>query len=136
MVAPPSPGFNLAPPMARGGGDGVPHNAYASAMGKRIEVDVPHTLGVEEAVARMAALGEYFRARYQARVAWPTAQRARLSASYALVRLEVDLDVRADRVVVSGEVPRLLATKARDYTVRKVQNYLDPATPLAALPKG
>lgn len=100
-----------------------------------MEIDYPHKLDQEEAQRRIEVLGEYLFNRHGIRVAW-SEQDASFSGKYLMIKIEGRLKVEESRIHFEGKDPGALwRKKAINYLTEKLDLYLDPATPLADLPR-
>lgn len=102
-------------------------------MAQRIELRVPHTLTLEEARARMEALGDYYRARHHASVSWHE-DVVTIDVRYLGVRVSVRARLEAHAVQVDASDPGfLLRSRGAKYLDAKIRRYLHE--PLATLPR-
>ena len=102
-----------------------------------MEIDHNHDLSEDDARARLEALGDYLQTRHGIHVSWVSPNKARFSGRYLVVRIEGELTMDDGLVSFRGEDPGFLwRKKAGDYIHGKLTKYLDPTTPLAALPRG
>lgn len=93
--------------------------------------DVPR----DDARIRLEALGEYLNNRHGIRVSWSD-DKAQFSGKYLVVNIEGELTLEDDVVKFSGKDPGLLWRKrAMKYLQDKLAQYLDPNTPVEALPR-
>jgi hypothetical protein len=96
----------------------------------------PHTLEPADAQARLHALGEYLANKYGLSVSWTDDETARIIGKYLVVAIDGTLVLEPGEARFSGKDPGLLwRGKARDYLLGKLKKYLDPGTPLTALPR-
>jgi hypothetical protein len=101
------------------------------------ELSVPHKLEITDARARLHALGDYLGKKYGLAVTWNGEDTASISGSYLVVSISGSLTLTPGAVAFSGKDPGLLwRGKAKDYLLRKLTKYLDPSTPVDALPRG
>jgi hypothetical protein len=99
------------------------------------EIDYPHSLPLDEARARIRALGQYLSNKHGLTVTWQGEDRASVSGKYLVVSIEGSVEVGQERVRFSGKDPGMLwRGKAKDYLGGKLRKYLDPATAVAELP--
>ncbi|MCC6620352.1 MAG: polyhydroxyalkanoic acid system family protein [Deltaproteobacteria bacterium] len=104
-------------------------------MASRIELEVAHDLPIEEAHARMLALGEYYHHRHGAVVTWADHQ-GDIAVRYLGIKLHVRVLVEARRVHCEAPDPGfLLRKRGIEYLRKKIARYLDPATAVDALPR-
>ncbi len=103
-----------------------------------LEIEHPHTLDEQEAKARLEALGEYFSNRHALKVSWLSPTKATIAGKYALITVAGEIElVGKGRIALRGPDPGfLLRKKAETYLRGKLTTYLNPQTPLAALPRG
>lgn len=105
-------------------------------MSKRLQLQVSHTVGRAEAIARAHALGEYFQNRHGMTMTWRSANVGHLEGTFLLIHIDSLFEVDEHEVRLDGKDPGfLLRGKALEYLERKIRTYLDPATPLAELPR-
>jgi hypothetical protein len=101
-----------------------------------MKIEFPHPLGREEARARLEALGSYLTRRHGIAVTW-TGDRATFSGKYMMVKIAGEMTCEDGVVRFVGEDPGfMLRGQATKYIRGKLEVYLDPATPLANLPRG
>ena len=99
--------------------------------------DFPHALPRDDARARLQALTEYLTRRHGLQVAWSGDRGTVRGRFMAVVNIDSAFVLEDGRVHVEGKDPGLLwRRKAVDYLRHKLETYLDPATPLAELPRG
>ena len=104
-------------------------------MAKRLTFSVPHRYSRGEALARIAALGDYFTNKHDAVVTW-RGDAVDIVARYMLVPIEATTTVTDTAVSVDGKDPGfLLRGRALAYLQGKVEMYLDPGTSLDQLPR-
>lgn len=104
-------------------------------MAKKLSLTVDHALGVEEALLRMKALGEYYQNRHDGSAHWEN-ETGQLTIKYLFLSIDAVVTVHGDRVVLEGPDPgMLLRNKARAYLAEKITSYLDPGTPPDQLPR-
>ena len=102
-----------------------------------MEIDFKHDLSADDARARLQALGQYLQTRHGIRVSWADPSTAKFSGRYLVVKIEGELTMEGTMVRFRGEDPGFLwRKKATDYIHGKLSKYLDPRTPLDALPRG
>ena len=90
-------------------------------------------MSLEDAKARLGALGEYLKNRHNIDVAW-TGDRATVKGKYMVVGIEGSLAFSGDKAVFEGKDPGFLwRGKAKDYLQNKLSTYLDPNTPIDQL---
>ena len=101
-----------------------------------MEIDHKHGLPVEDARARLQALGEYLHNRHGIKVTWQDADRARFSGKYLVVKIEGEMRLEPGHVRFRGEDPGFLwRKKATEYIQGKLTAYLDPRKTLDQLPR-
>jgi hypothetical protein len=111
----------------------------AAAVGSSdsMEIDYKHDLAADDAKARLEALAQYLQTRHGIKVSWAEPTRARFSGRYLVVKIEGELTLDGAMVRFRGEDPGFLwRKKATDYIHGKLTKYLDPRTPIDALPRG
>ncbi len=100
------------------------------------EIEHKHSFSVEEARARIGALGEYLQNKHGLSVNWTGDDTATINGKYLVVTIEGSVEVKADKVSFSGKDPGMLwRSKAKDYLNGKLSKYLDAATDVDALPR-
>ncbi|MCB9732180.1 MAG: polyhydroxyalkanoic acid system family protein [Deltaproteobacteria bacterium] len=103
-------------------------------MSKRLHLNIPHTVGRAEAIARAHALGEYFENRHGMKMSWRAANIGHLEGNYLLIHIDGLFEIDDREVRLDGKDPGfLLRGKALEYLERKIRAYMDPATPLEQL---
>jgi len=103
-----------------------------------MEIDYEHRLPLADARARLEVLGEYLHNRHGIRVSWADeGNKAHFHGRYLVVKIDGEMQLEASCVRFRGHDPGFLwRKKATDYIRGKLQKYLDPAAPLASLPRG
>ena len=100
------------------------------------ELTAPHRLELADARARLHALGDYLANKYGLTVTWTGDDEASVSGSYLVVTISGSLRVTPSAVTFSGKDPGMLwRGKAKDYLLGKLDKYLNPSTPVDALPR-
>lgn len=100
------------------------------------ELAHPHTLELADARARLHAMGDYLSNKYGLEVTWMSDDEATVSGSYLVVSISGSLKLSPSDVRFTGKDPGMLwRGKARDYLQGKLAKYLNPGTPLDALPR-
>jgi hypothetical protein len=99
-------------------------------------VDYPlGTMSQEDALARLAALGEYLGNKHGIAVTW-NGDRATVKGKYLVVAIDGSLAFQGGKAVFEGKDPGFLwRGKARDYLANKLSTYLDPKKKLEDLPR-
>jgi hypothetical protein len=98
-------------------------------------IDYAHSLPIDDARARIRALGEYLSNKHGIAVTWAGENEATIKGKYLVVSIEGSVKVQATNVCFDGKDPGMLwRGKAKDYLTSKLEKYLDAATPLASLP--
>jgi len=101
-----------------------------------LRLDHPHTLTADQARDRVRALGDYLQNKYGVGVRWTGENTATIQGKYLVISFEGAVTVGAGQVTLEAKDPGMLwRTKAREYLDGKLKKYLDPATPLDALPR-
>jgi hypothetical protein len=104
-------------------------------VGRRIAVEVEHALAIEDAIARIEALAEFYRNKYRAEVTW-NGRTADLVVRYLGIRIEVVVRVEPRRVTCDASDPGfLLRGQGTKYLRAKLERFLDPGNALADLPR-
>jgi hypothetical protein len=100
------------------------------------EIEHAHGLSADDARARLHALAEYLANKHGLGVQWVNENEANISGKYLVVTIEGSVSLRGDRVRFSGKDPGMLwRGKAKEYLEGKLAKYLNPSTPLDALPR-
>lgn len=100
-----------------------------------MHIDFPHRIPQAEAKARLEALGEYLKNKHGIGVTW-SGDQANIKGRYMVVSIEGTVAMREGLVTFDGKDPGLLwRGKAKDYLTHKLGKYLDPKTPVEALPR-
>ncbi|HEX4336868.1 MAG TPA: polyhydroxyalkanoic acid system family protein [Polyangiaceae bacterium] len=101
------------------------------------ELSASHHLELADARARLHALADYLGKKYGLTIQWPSEDEANISGSYLVVTISGTLKLTPTAVTFSGKDPGMLwRGKAKDYLQRKLDKYLNPATPVESLPRG
>jgi hypothetical protein len=99
-------------------------------------IDYDHSLPIEDARARIHALGEYLTNKHGIGVTWSGEDQAKISGKYLVVTIDGTVSVEDEAVRFEGKDPGMLwRGKAKDYLSHKLQKYLDPSTPVDSLPR-
>jgi Putative polyhydroxyalkanoic acid system protein (PHA_gran_rgn) len=100
------------------------------------ELSSPHRLDLADARARLHALADYLSNKYGLSITWTGEDEATISGSYVVVTISGSLRLTSNTVTFTGKDPGMLwRGKAKDYLLRKLEKYLNPNTPLDALPR-
>lgn len=100
-------------------------------------IEHAHSLPIEDARARIRALGEYLANKHGITVTWSGDDQAKISGKYLVVTIEGTVNVEAKAVRFEGKDPGMLwRGKAKDYLTHKLEKYLNASTPVDALPRG
>jgi hypothetical protein len=92
-------------------------------------------MSMEDAKARLTAMGEYFTNKHGIGVTW-SGDAATVKGKYLVVTIDGGLRFDGGKVVFEGKDPGLLwRGKAKEYIEGKIRKYLDPRTPLPDLPR-
>ncbi len=98
-------------------------------------IDYAHALPIEDARARIRALGEYLSNKHGIKVSWIGENEAKISGKYLVVSIEGSVKIEPKNVCFDGKDPGMLwRGKAKEYLTRKLEKYLDASRPLADLP--
>jgi hypothetical protein len=101
-----------------------------------MQIDYRHTLTLDEARARLTALGDYLHNRHGIEVTW-VGDKAAFKGRYMVVKFSGELSFGEGVVYFRGEDPGLLWRKrAMNYLMGKLEKYLNPAVALDELPRG
>ena len=101
-----------------------------------MDFEYPHALPLEDARARLEALGEYLGKRHGINVNW-IGDTGSFAGKYLVVNIQGELKITDGKVLVSGRDPGMLwRKKARSYLQKKLAKYLDAETPVDSLPRG
>ncbi len=96
-----------------------------------MDIEQAHSLGVEEARARLRALGEYLAMKHGMTIEWLGENHARIRGKYAVVSIDAEAHIEADRVRVKGKDPGMLwRMPAKKYVGAKLASYLGPTMPV------
>ncbi|MBK9000986.1 MAG: polyhydroxyalkanoic acid system family protein [Myxococcales bacterium] len=99
-------------------------------------IDHAHSLPIDDARARIRALGEYLSNKHGIAVTWSSDDQAKIAGKYLVVSIEGSVTVEDKRVRFQGKDPGMLwRGKAKDYLSAKLSKYLNPATKLEDLPR-
>lgn len=99
-------------------------------------IDHAHSLPIDDARARIRALGEYLSNKHGIQVSWAGENQAKISGKYLVVAIEGSVTVEEKRVRFEGKDPGMLwRGKAKDYLSAKLEKYLNPGTKLEDLPR-
>ena len=100
-----------------------------------MDFEYAHSLGKEDAKARLIALSDYLQNRHGISCAWE-GDSGRISGKYMVVRIDGNMKLDEGRVMFTGRDPGMLwRKKATGYIQKKLAIYLDPATPIEELPR-
>lgn len=100
-----------------------------------MKIDYKYNLDKAEARARLEVLGEYLHNRHGINVSW-NGDTGRFTGKYLVVKIDGRLTIGDGVVNFDGEDPGMLwRKKAVKYLEDKMAEYLNPATPLASLPR-
>jgi hypothetical protein len=102
-----------------------------------MKVEYRYSMSMDEARERLRALGEYFFNKHGINVTWDGAgNSAQVRGKYMVVTFEGTMVLKEGVAIFDGKDPGfLLRGKAKDYLLGKLKKYLDPATPVASLPR-
>lgn len=101
----------------------------------KLRIDYPTQLPAEECKTRLQALGDYLWTKHKIGVTWE-GDRAQIKGRYLVVAIDGTVEIRDGQVSFEGKDPGMLwRNKAKDYLKHKLSTYLDPNTPIDALPK-
>ncbi len=99
-------------------------------------IDFKHSLSVDDAKARVAALGEYLTNRHGIGVTWDGADKAVVNGKYMVVTIRGQVTFADGMVHFEGEDPGFLwRGKAKSYLTEKLEKYMNPGTSLEQLPR-
>ncbi|MBK7579379.1 MAG: polyhydroxyalkanoic acid system family protein [Myxococcales bacterium] len=99
-------------------------------------VDHAHSFTIEDARARIRALGEYLSNKHGISATWTNDNQATITGKYLVVSIEGTVTVEEKRVRFDGKDPGMLwRGKAKDYLANKLEKYLNPATAIDDLPR-
>jgi hypothetical protein len=102
-----------------------------------MESHFKHQLSEADARTRLRILGEYLDKRHGIKVTWTDDSHATFNGKYMVVRIEGELSMEPGICHFKGKDPGFLWRKrATEYIDGKLKAYLDPATPIDALPRG
>ena len=96
-----------------------------------MDIEQDHALGLEEARVRVRALGEYLSTKHGMTIEWLDENRARIRGKYAVVNIDAEARIEANRVHVTGKDPGMLwRLPAKKYVGGKLAAYLGPELPV------
>jgi len=99
-----------------------------------MQFDYSHSLGIDEARARILVLCAYLKNRHGIAVKWK-GNEGRVDGKYLVVTISGTMTIEENRVRFSGADPGFLwRKKAVHYLEGKLATYLDPNTPIEDLP--
>jgi hypothetical protein len=103
----------------------------------KMKIEHKHGLPLAAAQARVHALSEYLQNRHGIGSTWAAdGQTAEVRGKYLVVDIEGHVSFAEGVVYFEGKDPGFLwRGKATKYLSEKLAKYLDPATPLDALPR-
>jgi len=103
-------------------------------MSMKVEYSIG-SLSLEDAKARLGALGEYLGNRHGIHVTW-SGDSATVKGKYLVVTIDGSLAFQGGKAVFEGKDPGFLwRGKAKDYLHKKLSVYLDPTRTLDDLPR-
>jgi hypothetical protein len=102
-----------------------------------MHIEHEHTLPYDDAKARMRVFAEYLTSKAGIKFAWdPEGDKATAHGKYLVVTIDAKVQILPDKVVFEGKDPGFLwRGKAESFIHKKLQTYLDPGTPVDALPR-
>jgi hypothetical protein len=99
-------------------------------------IEYAHGLPLEDARARIRALGEYLSNKHGINVTWASDDQAKITGKYLVVSIEGTVTIGPKQVLFDGKDPGMLwRGKARDYLEHKLSTYLNAATKVEELPR-
>jgi Putative polyhydroxyalkanoic acid system protein (PHA_gran_rgn) len=99
-----------------------------------MQIDYKHKCEDAEVRPRLEKLSSYLHNRHGIKIEW-NGTKAKFSGKYLVVKIDGELAIGANIVTFRGEDPGFLwRKKASEYIAEKLETYLDPTTPLDALP--
>src|SRR5687768_12258465 len=102
-----------------------------------MKIEHPHALATDEVRRRLEALGEYLTRRHGIGVTWPQEGKATVSGRYLVVDIQGEVKIDPATVQFEGKDPGFLwRKKAKEYLEKKLEQYLNPSTPITSLPRG
>ena len=100
----------------------------------RMKIEVVHALDLNDAIARMRTLTEYWERKYTVESRW-TKTVSNLAGSFLGMAFEATIFVDRRKVVLEGPDPGiLLRGQVVSYVTRKVDEYLRPGVAVGATP--
>src|SRR5438552_13457003 len=100
-------------------------------------IDFKHSLSVEDAKARVRALGEYLTNKRGIGVTWePAGTTASVNGKYLVVNIRGSVTFADGNVHFEGEDPGFLwRGKAKSYLTEKLEKYMNGSTSIEQLPR-
>ena len=99
-----------------------------------MEFDYPHSVGLEDARARVEVLCTYLKNRHGISVQW-SGNTGSFDGKYVMVTIQGQMTVEESKIHFEGKDPGMLwRKKAIKYLKEKLGVYLDPRTPIDQLP--
>ncbi|MCP4445686.1 MAG: hypothetical protein GY811_10155 [Myxococcales bacterium] len=99
-----------------------------------MQFDYPHSVGLEDARARVDVLCIYLRNRHGIKVNW-NGNTGSFDGKYLMVTIQGKMQIEDAQIHFDGKDPGMLwRKKAVEYLKEKLAVYLDPNTPIAELP--
>lgn len=99
-----------------------------------MQFDYPHSVGLEDARARVGVLCTYLDNRHGIKVTWD-GNTGSFDGKYLMVLIQGKMNIEDSRIHFDGKDPGMLwRKKAVKYLKEKLAVYLDPSTPIDQLP--
>ncbi len=99
-----------------------------------MQFDYPHSVGLEDARARVGALCTYLHNRHGIKVEWD-GNSGSFDGKYLMVMIQGKMTIDDAKIHFDGKDPGMLwRKKAVKYLKEKLAIYLDPNTPIDELP--
>jgi hypothetical protein len=109
--------------------------AVANLSEGDMKIECTHSFSVDEAKQRMQALTEYWQNRYGVTTEW-MGNRGRTKGKVKGINFDARVDVAEKHVVCEADIGFLAERLgARSYVEKKLEDYLDPSTPVTGLPR-
>lgn len=99
-----------------------------------MQFDYPHSVGLDDARARVDVLCTYLRNRHGIQVQW-NGNTGSFDGKYLMVTIQGKMEIGESNIHFEGKDPGVLwRKKAVKYLKEKLEMYLDPKTPIEELP--
>jgi hypothetical protein len=100
-----------------------------------LKLDIPHSLQLDDAKARVGALLDYWSRKHGVKISW-TGERATFDGKVMGISFNGNLTVQAGKIAGEASDPgMLLRGQAQKYLTKKFGDYLDPKKSLGDVQK-